>query len=141
MSSTICIYIHRGVYQYSFLRARVRVRIRVRIRVRVNIKARVRFYMIACIALVSKTNEPVILRTYVDTEDEIPTTWREVGDSDGHPARPQLTVTNIELRLHHVIYCSLDVEARAAERGKGNDMFLGHLSAMDNFRWVVCGIG
>ncbi len=86
----------------------------------------------------SKTNEPVILRTYVDAEDGIPTTsWREVGNPDDHPACPQMTVTSAELRLHHVIYCSLDDEAWTAGKGKRNDMFIGHLNAMDNFRWVV----
>ncbi len=93
------------------------------------------FYMISGIAIVSKTNDPVILRSYVDTEDGTPTTsWREVGDSDDHSALHQLTFASAELRLQHVVYCSLDAEAWASGRGKRNDGFIGYLNAMDNFR-------
>ncbi len=92
--------------------------------------------MISGIAIVSKINEPVILRTYVDAEDGIPTiSGREVVNPDDHPTCPQLTVASAELRLHHVIYCSLDDKAWTDGKGKRNDMFIGHLSTMDNFRW------
>ncbi len=134
-------YNDRGVYQNFFHKVRVRVRVRILrpgLGLGLGLGVKVRFYMISGIAIVSKTNEPVILRTYVDAEDVTPTTsGRKVGNPDDHPACPQMTVTSAELRLHHVIYCSLDDEAWTAGKGKRNDMFIGHLNAMDNFRWVV----
>eukprot|EP00611_Tribonema_gayanum_P000272 TRINITY_DN10184_c0_g1_i1.p1 TRINITY_DN10184_c0_g1~~TRINITY_DN10184_c0_g1_i1.p1 ORF type:complete len:144 (-),score=42.59 TRINITY_DN10184_c0_g1_i1:38-469(-) len=68
--------------------------------------------MIVCLAVISKANAPLLVRTYVDPslgEDQADTT----------------------IRFQHIVHTSLDVvqEARAAT----TDMFLGHLCPMDEY--------
>ncbi|KAG5185318.1 Sedlin [Tribonema minus] len=81
--------------------------------------------MIVCLAVISKANAPLLVRTYVDPslgEDQADTT----------------------IRFHHIVHTSLDVvqEARAGDRhvpacrrwcAATRDMFLGHLCPMDEY--------